>query len=171
MTVPLSVTLTGSLAALVSAAAALAGIVIGRRLDSRSDRERALRARRNQCYEDLTVQYFHLREAMRRVALSSVGSSKADDRIESAREAGVDWNRTVIGVWMHGTPEAAKRARTLDHLMNDLFTTSRNRQFTIEEWYELREDAQREMDKFIDAIRVELELSPLHMRLSDYSKR
>lgn len=171
MTVPLSVALTGSLAALVSAASALAGIVIGRRIDSRSDREQALRIRRNQSYEALAVQYFHLREALRRVAQSTVGSTHSDDQIERAREAGVDWNRAVVGVWMHGTPNSAMHARKLDHLMNDLFIASRSGESTIDEWYEMREAAQAEMDKFLDIIRVELNLPPLQIRLSDYNNR
>lgn len=163
--------LFGVTAAVTSAAATIAGIVVSRRLDTRQEREKDLRERRVRSYQDLASEYFVLREAMRRVALTSLDSDETADRIEDARQAGIMWNRAVIAVWMHGAPATAALARDVDHQVNELFKSARTGQFTIEEWYSIREPSQELIDLYLEAVRVELDLPTLGKRLTDYTVR
>jgi hypothetical protein len=43
---------------------------------------------------------------------------------------GVDFNRTMIALWLHGSAKVAAAAHELDIEMNKLFAEARIRQFT-----------------------------------------
>ena len=150
------------LTAIIAALAALLGVTLGRLWDIRSEHTRWRRDQRLNSYQNLASDFYRLREAMRRV--SSVGREEEQYSIlvENCRDIGVDWNKSLISVWLHGSEQVASTARSLD--VNELFGLVRKRQLSPADWRLEREPAQRCLEAFIEAVRQDLSLPSLLVR-------
>jgi hypothetical protein len=147
--------------AIVGAVAAILGILAGRLWDNHSEARRWSRDQKIRIYEQFANAYYASREAYRTVALSSPGTPEAEQAADRALELNVDFNRTLIALWLHGTVPAAKAAHQLDIELNKLFMTARSRQLTLDEWRAARRSAERALEGFTETVRAELGLPPV----------
>ncbi len=76
----------------------------------------------------------------------------------------MDWNKSLISVWLHGSEQVATTARNLDDAVNELFGLVRKRQLSPADWRLEREPAQRCLEAFIETVRQDLALPSLPVR-------
>ena len=144
--------------AIVAAAAAVLGLVLGRYWDSHAEARRWRRDQRIRIYESFASAYYASREAYRSAALLEPGTSAKEEAATKALDLGVDFNRTLIALWLHGSAQVALAAHELDIEMNKLYAEVRTRQFTWPAWRTRRASAERALERFTEAVRAELGL-------------
>jgi hypothetical protein len=145
---------------LVAGLAGLLGLIVGRFWDSRSEARRWRRDQRVRTYEQFAAAYYRSREGFRRLALLDIGTSEADEVQAAALDNGVEFNRLVVAVWLHGSAMVSAAVREVDHEINRLFLAARTRKFTWDEWRSTRRPAEHALERFIEAVRAELSLPP-----------
>lgn len=151
-------------AAIIAALAALLGLTIGRLWDVKAEHTRWRRDQRIKSYENLASDFYRLREAMRRVSRVGPEGEQFDDLVQDCRDVGMDWNRGLISVWLHGSERVAETARQLDDAVNELFTLVRQRQLSAAEWRVERQRSEHCLESFIEAVRRDLLLPSLPVR-------
>lgn len=146
---------------LLAGLSALAGLVIGRLWDARSEVDRWRRDQRVASYRALAEELYSLRESIRTFGLSAprTPGSEAAERV--VRGVGVEWNKRRIAVWMHGSRDVARSAAHLDRLLNDLYRDMKNTQITAADWDVVREPTRAALDAFLEAVRRDLDLESL----------
>jgi hypothetical protein len=144
--------------AVVAAIAGVLGLVLGRYWDNHTEARRWRRDQRIRIYEHFASAYYASREAYRSVALLEPGTPDAEEAAARALDLGVDFNRTLIALWLHGSATVALAAHDLDIEMNKLFMTARSRRFTWDAWRVVRGPAERALERFTETVRAELGL-------------
>jgi hypothetical protein len=144
--------------AILAAVAGVLGLVLGRYWDSHAEARRWRRDQRVRIYEQFATAYYISREAYRSVAVLAPGTPDAEVAASTALGLGVDFNRTLIALWLHGSANAAVAAHELDIEMNKLFITAGSRQFTWDAWRAERSPAERALERFTETVRAELGL-------------
>jgi GTP cyclohydrolase II len=153
-------------AAITAALAAVLGLVVGRLWDSRLE---VARWRRDQCvraYEDAASAYYNVRETMRVLALTEPGRQEADVAENRMRTVGVEWNRCMVAVWLHGSEPVVEAIRQVDREFEQLLVRVRSCQLTWEEFWEERRPAGRKLDNFIEEVRKELKRPLMQVRVT-----
>ena len=146
---------------IIAGAAAVAGLLIGRYWDYFSETRRWRRDHRMRIYEQFAGAYYRSREAYRALALLAPGTPDAERAAENALEVAVDFNRTLIALWLHGSVAVATAGRVLDIELNKLFLAAQSRQISWEDWRRVRGPAERAMEQFTETVRAELGLPPI----------
>jgi nucleotide-binding universal stress UspA family protein len=144
--------------AIVAATAGVLGLMLGRYWDNHSETRRWRRDQRIRIYEQFASAYYASREAYRSVALLAPGTPQAEDAASRALDLGIDFNRTLIALWLHGSANVALSAHELDIEVNKLFMIARSRQFSWEAWRVERGPAERALERFTESVRAELGL-------------
>ena len=153
-------------AAIIAALAAIFGLVVGRVWDSRLE---VVRWRRDQCvraYEDAAAAYYNVREAIRVLALTEPDTPEADVTENRMRTVGVEWNRCMVAVWLHGSEPVVEAIRQVDRELEQLLVRVRSRRFTWEEFWEERRPAGQKVDSFIEEVRKELKRPVMQIRVT-----
>jgi len=145
-------------AAIVAATAGVLGLVLGRYWDNHTETRRWRRDQRIRIYEQFASAYYASREAYRSVALLASGTEEAEEAANRALDRGVDFNRTLIALWLHGSANVALSAHELDIEVNKLFMIARSHQFPWEAWRAVRGPAERALERFTESVRAELGL-------------
>ena len=143
------------------AAAGIAGLVIGRWWDTRSESARWRRDRRICSYEDVAAEFYRLREAVRLLAMLDPATPDFDAQRSHVEEVYARWNRILSALWLHGSEGVAAAAIKIDHEFNELLNeaTSTTVDWTV--WPQLREPLYASFDDYVDAVRRELSLPRL----------
>jgi hypothetical protein len=144
--------------AIVAAIAGVLGLVLGRFWDTHAEARRWRRDQRIRIYEQFASAYYASREGYRSVALLTPGSQEAEQAAARALDLGVDFNRTLIALWLHRSATVALAAHELDIEMNKLFITARSRHFTWDAWRVVPGPAERAPERFTETVRAELGL-------------
>jgi hypothetical protein len=151
--------------AIFAALAALLGLVIGRYWDGYSEARRWRRDQRIRIYEQFIGAYYASREAYRTLALVEPDTPEADEAFMRALDLAVDFNRSVVAVWFHGTAEVATAAHLVDVKVNELATVARLRKYSWEDWRTARAGAEHAAEGFTAVVRRELGLPDLDVML------
>ncbi|WP_026422132.1 hypothetical protein [Actinokineospora inagensis] len=144
--------------AIIAALAALLGLVVGRFWDTRSEAGRWQRDQRIRIYEQFIGAYYASREAYRTLALTEVDTPEADEAFAKALDLAVDFNRSVVAVWFHGTPDVATAVYQVDLKVNELAVLARQRKYSWEDWRTTRGGAEHAAEHFTQSVRRELGL-------------
>jgi hypothetical protein len=155
--------------AAIAGLAALLGLVVGRFWDSHFEARRWRRDQRIRVYEQFADAYYGSREACQVVALLPPGTPEAERAAVSALELGVNFNRTLIALWLHASVPIVSAGHLVDVELNKLFTIARAREFTWDDWRAVRGPAERAMERFTEAVRGELGLAevPITIHIDD----
>ena len=156
--------------AIIAAMAALLGLALGRFWDSRNEARRWHRDHRIRIYEQFIGAYYASREAYRALALLEPGTSEADAAFAVALDLAVDFNRSVVAVWFHGSAAVAAAAHLVDVKVNEMPDLARARQYTWEDWRCARTEAEDAIERFAEVVRRELGLPDLEIMIS-YPRR
>ncbi len=89
--------------AVIAALAGVLGLAIGRFWDRRSESSRWHRGQRVRCYEDLVQTYYRVREMIRLLGSSEPGTKDSAIAGDRARQAGVEWSRSVVTARLYGS--------------------------------------------------------------------
>ena len=154
-------------AALVAALAGVFGLAVGRFWDLRSESSRWQRDQRVRCYEDLVQSYYRVRKMIRLLGSSEPGTKDATIAADRARQAGVEWSRSVVTVWVYGSASVAAATKEVDSKFNQLLHNARTKQSTWneDEWRRQRTDAEISLEWLIKEIRKELALPEFPIRI------
>lgn len=144
--------------AIVAAVAALLGLVAGRLWDGRVEARRWQRDQRIRVYEQFVGAYYASREAYRSLALQEPDTSESAEALARALDVGIEFNRSVVAVWFHGSPAVATGAHEVDKEVNKLAAVARLKRYTWEDWRAARSPAEHAAERFIEAVRRELGL-------------
>jgi hypothetical protein len=145
----------------IAGLAGLAGLILGRLWDIRSEATRWRRDQRIRSYEQLAGAYYAVREGCRDLAMLEPESDAARAAAARVLDMGIDWNKTVVAVWLHSSPRVAAALRELDYQVDDLFLLARSRRFTWDEWRKERQPAEKQLEILVETIRRELSLPRL----------
>lgn len=154
----------------IIAAAALLGLTLGRLWDSRNEARRWHRDHRIRIYEQFIGAYYASREAYRTLALLEPDSPEAEDAFGRALDLAVDFNRSVVAVWFHGSAAVATAAHLVDVKVNEMPDIARGRKYTWEDWRCARGEAEDAIEGFTEVVRHELGLPRLDIMIS-YPRR
>lgn len=157
------------LPAVLTALAAIAGVVIGRLWETRSEIGRHKRDRRVAAYENLCGHYFEVRERIRKLSMAEPSSVDSYSARTEVLETGATWNKAVATVWLHSSEDVCRRLGELDHKLNDSVHRALDRQYSWDEWRVERRFAEEGLEAFLEAVRVELRRPPVPVRLRTYS--
>ena len=159
-------------AAVVGALAGFLGVILGRFWDRASEVARWRRDQRIRTYEDIGASYYELREAIRAVALLEPDTSESDLASSHVLDIGTHFNSGVVAVWLHGSVSVATSVRELDREIIKLFLLARTDRFTYEGWRTMRASADDALERFVEAVRLELSLPPVPVaiRIADLSE-
>jgi hypothetical protein len=149
------------LTALIAAVTGLVGLAIGRWWDIRSESHRWRRDRRVRSYEDVATEFYHLREAVRQLAMLDRATPAFTDRRAGVEDAYARWNRTLAALWLHGSESVATAALTIDHAFNELLARALSTTVDWDTWPRLREPLYAAFDDYVDAVRRDLSLPRL----------
>ena len=149
------------LTALIAAVAGLAGLVIGRWWDIRSESARWRRDRRVRSYEEVAAEFYRLREALRLLAMLDPATPDFDEQRSRVEQAYAQWNRILSAVWLHGSDNVAAAAITIDHEFNEVLSEAMRTTVDWTSWPQLREPLYAAFDDYVDAVRRELSLPRL----------
>lgn len=152
-------------ATLIAGLAGLLGLMLGRFWDYRSEAARWRRDQRIRIYEQIGSTYYATREAIRTMALVEHGTDKAAEAAFRALDAGAEFSRAIVAVWLHGSAPVATAVREINRELVKLFLTARAQQLSYEEWRVTRGPAEQALERFVEAVRAEL---ALHNLLSRY---
>lgn len=147
--------------ALIAAAAGIAGLLIGRWWDARSESVRWRRDRRARSYEEVAAEYYRLREALRLLAMTDSEAADFDGERSRVEEAYAQWNRILSALWLHGSENASAAALRMDHEFTEVLHTALRTTVDWTTWPRLREPLYASFDDFVDAVRKELRLPRL----------
>ena len=150
------------LTALIAAVAGVAGLIIGRWWDTRSESARWRRDRRIRSYEDVAAEFYRLREAVRLLAMVDPTTPDFDAQRSRVEDAYADWNRILAALWLHGSEDVATAAVKIDYEFNELLSEAIRTTVDWTGWPGLREPLYASFDDFVDAVRHELSLPRLH---------
>ena len=109
------------MAAIIAGVAGIAGLVLGRFWDYRSESLRWRRDQRVQSYQKLAEEFHIFHEAVRTVALLKPGSTDSELAISEARRTGLSWSKAMVAVWLHGSRRVVESSRLLDDCLTDLW--------------------------------------------------
>jgi hypothetical protein len=87
-----------------------------------------------------------------------MGTPAKEEAAARALDLGLDFNRTLIGLWLHGSAKVARAAHELDIEMNKLFVTARTQQFNWGDRRTRRASTERALERFTETVRSELGL-------------
>ncbi|MEV8019102.1 hypothetical protein AB0O76_22715 [Streptomyces sp. NPDC086554] len=149
--------------ALLTVIAGLAGLVIGRFWDSRSESARWRRDLRVRSYEDVAKEFYHHRALIQRCSALSVDSSEKEEAVRVLSDHHAVWNQQLTALWIHGSEPAAATAYSLDHEMSALRRIAIREQIPFSSWHLRREPVQQAFDDFLDAVRADLSLPALQV--------
>lgn len=153
------------MAALIAALTGIAGLVLGRLWDYRSESLRWRRDQRVHSYQELAEEFHTFLEAVRTVALLKPGSDESDHAISEARHIGLGWDRSMVAVWLHGSRRVVDSARNLDDHLTRLWTISQERLISPVEWIDARSSTRSSLQNLIEEIRRDLSLPNLGVGL------
>jgi hypothetical protein len=149
------------LTALIAAVAGIAGLVIGRWWDTRSESDRWRRDRRIRSYEEVAAEFYRLREAVRLLAMLDLATPDFDAQRSRVEEAYSQWNRILSALWLHGSDDVAAAAIKIDQELNDLLGKALRTTVDWTVWPQLREPLYASFDDYVDAVRREFSLPRL----------
>ena len=147
--------------ALLVALSGLIGIIGGRFWDARSESRRWRRDQRMQSYQAVAGEFYRYRDAIRELGRVPSPGPEHDGRLAEVSKLRTDWNRSLATLWLHGSERAAASALSVDHQLSRLGTRAREEGIPDERWSADREPVLAAYDDFVDAIRNDLNLSPL----------
>ena len=153
--------------ALWAAIAGVLGVILGRFWDWRSEAKRWRRDQRVASYQRLNEAFILAYEAIRRVALAELGSSRFMELVDDARRD-KNWDNALAGVWFHGSQAVAAAALAMDEVVTETFYKAQEDNFTVNEWNQLRVQSGKAYEAFVAAIRRELRLAPIPVTLFSY---
>ena len=155
------------MSAVIAALAGVLGLAIGRFWDRKSESSRWHRDQRVRCYEDLVQAYYSVREMIRLLGSSEPGTKDSAIAADRARQAGVEWSRSVVTAWLYGSEIVASAAKELDSKFNQLLHNARTRQFAWDEdeWRRQRTDAETSLERLVITIRKELTLPEFPIKI------
>lgn len=159
-------------ATVIAGLAAIVGLVLGRFWDSRSETARWRRDQRIRTYEQVGGSYYALREAIRVLAMLEPSSESTPEVASRALDLGVEFNRAIVAVWLHGSGPVAAAVREIDREVIKMFLAAREHRFSWEEWRDVRAPAEHALERFIEAVRSELSLPQLDVaiRIADIAR-
>jgi len=147
--------------ALIAAVVGIAGLVIGRWWDVRSESARWRRDRRVQSYEDVAAEFYRFREAVRLLAMRDVATPDFDAQRTRVEESYADWNRILSALLLHGSENVVTAALKIDQEFNELLTEAIRTTVDWTTWPQLREPLYVSFDDYVDAVRRDLSLPRL----------
>ena len=153
--------------AVFAALAGVLGLAIGRFWDRRSESSRWQRDQRVRCYEALVQAYYRVREMIRLLGSSEPGTKGAVIAADRARQAGIEWSRSVVTAWLDGSGIVAAAIKEVDSKFNQLLHDARTRQsaWDEDEWRRQRTGAEISLERLIMTIRKELALPEFPIRI------
>lgn len=151
--------------AIIAAMTALIGLAIGRYWDGYTERGRWHRDQRVRIYEQFIGAYYASREAYRALALLEPETEESHEAFHHALDLAVDFNRSVVAVWFHGTAAVAAAAHVVDVEVNKLAVVARLQKYSWEEWRAVRQGAEHAAEHFAEVVRRELGLPDLDVLL------
>jgi hypothetical protein len=154
-------------AALIAAGAGVLGLLLGRFWDRISESATWQRDTRVRCYEELAGTYYQLREAIRVLSTLEPDTAESDRAVDHVLKLGVQWERDVVAVWLHGSESVSTAVKDLDNRITELFLEARTAKLTWEEWRYRRAEPEAALEALISAIRREFRLPkfPIQLRL------
>ncbi|MEU1983272.1 hypothetical protein [Nocardia sp. NPDC019395] len=153
-------------AAILAAATGILGIAIGRLWDSRSEAARWRRDQMTASYQSFADQFESMYEAIRAIALTDLTAEELPTVIQDARTNNfIPWDSALAAVWLHGSKEVVTAATLVDRAILDIFHAAPERQFTIDDWNQVRGPAREAFERFIRAARTELHLPAVEVTL------
>ncbi|TCK24968.1 hypothetical protein [Pseudonocardia endophytica] len=155
--------------AVLTALAAIAGVVIGRFWETRSEIGRHKRDRRVAAYENVCGHYFEIRERIRKLSTTVPSSVESYSARTEVLEMGAKWNKAVATVWLHSTADVCRSLGELDHRLTESVHRALDRRYSWDEWRVERQFAEEGLEAFLEAVRVELRRPPVPVRLRTFS--
>ncbi|MEU0538334.1 hypothetical protein ABZ319_00560 [Nocardia sp. NPDC005978] len=158
--------------ALLAASFAMAGIVIGRFWDTRTESVRWQRDQRVSSYRALAEQFQLVCETLRALALTSPATVGYTDRIDEIRQSVYQgWDSAYTAVWLYGSRDVVAVAANLDAEVTRLFYRVSEQHLDVAEWQQERTAAREVFEKFIFAIRREIRMPQVDARFFSYVHR
>nr|BFE61358.1 hypothetical protein GCM10020063_058840 [Dactylosporangium thailandense] len=151
--------------AIIAAATALLGLIVGRFWDGRVEGRRWQRDQRIRVYEQFIRAYYASREAYRALALLEPDTPESHEALARALDLGVDFNQSVVAVWFHGSPAVATAAHEVDLEVNKLASVARLKRYTWDDWRVARSPAEHAAEQFIEVVRGDLGLPDIAVTL------
>ena len=93
------------------------------------------------------------------------GTDENEEVAMAALNLGAKWNRQVVAVWLHGSPNVTSALNKLDLEVDRSFLKARNGSYTWQQWRAERVVAEEALEAFLEAVRDELELPKLAIRV------
>jgi hypothetical protein len=93
--------------------------------------------------------------------LGAPGDPGFADLVRDFRAGYDKWDNAYTAVWLHGSPTVVAAAIALDRAQTELFYDAQERHAQIEDWYQMRIPTREAFERFIRAVRDELELKPV----------
>ncbi|MEU3010226.1 hypothetical protein [Nocardia asteroides] len=154
-------------AAFLAALAGLAGVMVGRLWDIRSESARWRRDQKTASYQRVIEQFQVTYEAVRVVALADLDAAAFQALLEHTRSGGfAAWDSAVAAVWLHGSTDVVVAVTDLDEALGTLFTAATDRQIhNRAEWNQARQPAGTAFERFVNAARRELDLPSAPVRV------
>jgi hypothetical protein len=147
--------------AIIAGVAGIAGLVLGRFWDYRSESLRWRRDQRVQSYQKLAEEFHIFHEAVRTVALLKPGSADSELAISEARRTGLSWSKAMVAVWLHGSRRVVESSRVLDDCLTDLWRVAQERLISPADWMEIQSSTFASMQNLIEEIRRDLNFANL----------
>lgn len=142
---------------LIAAVAGVLGLVFGRWWDAKSEGKRWMRDHRVRTCQEVTAEFYRIREAIRDLSMCERDTSPWRDTVREVHQVGAKWNSAVAALWLHAPQPVAIETRRLDDAINELFLAARDGgPWTRAEFRENRKPAQEALDAFINSVRREL---------------
>ncbi|MFE3195421.1 hypothetical protein ACFXHA_40910 [Nocardia sp. NPDC059240] len=137
----------------------MAGIVIGRFWDTRTESARWRRDQKTTSYQRYAEQFQALYEATRLAAFADSRTDTFAALVEHARSSTFPvWVNALSAVWLHGSSEVVTAAMQLDQAVTDLFYGVADRTVSELNWDTARTPARDAFQRFIVSARTELGL-------------
>ncbi|MFE3080913.1 hypothetical protein [Nocardia tengchongensis] len=155
--------------AILAASAAIAGIVIGRFWDMRTESVRWQRDQRAASYRALAEQFQLVSEVLRALALTNPATARYGARVDEVRQNVYQgWDSAYTAVWLYGSPDVVAVAARLDAEMTRLFYRVGEQHLDVAGWQQERTAAREVFEQFIFAIRREIRLPQVDARFFSY---
>ncbi|WP_338773939.1 hypothetical protein V7968_20490 [Nocardia vulneris] len=156
-------------AALLAALAGVAGLMVGRYWDSRSESNRWQRDQKVITYQRLADQFDVVLGEIRKPLVSEPNADVYESIWIERRTVWSEWLSAVAGIWLHGSTGVVEATATLDKALAALeMAVAEKHITTIEEWKLARVAVHDAFAGFIKSAREDLSLPPVPVTYFDH---